>query len=102
MNTEAGFSHDSLVSSDKDSDFDLFFQSPKQIQISRAEGTDRNLNFNSVGLDSCKYSIYEQVLYSVQMPHNKDFSSENSDAIGPPKMRRRIALEALKEERKEK
>ncbi|CAI2368893.1 unnamed protein product [Moneuplotes crassus] len=102
MNTEAGFSHDSLVSSDKDSDFDLFFQSPKQIQISRADGADRNLNFNSVGLDSCKYSIYEQVLYSVQMPHNKDFSNENSDAIGSPRMRRRIALETLKEERKEK
>ncbi|CAI2368845.1 unnamed protein product [Moneuplotes crassus] len=102
QNTNAGLSDDSLISSDKDSDFDFFLNSPAPVQESKPVVVGKNCGVKSTCFDSCKYSLYEQVLWSAQVPAKKDFCDYDKNLIGSPRMKRKIALGALKEQRKEK
>lgn len=57
---------------------------------------------NSTGPESWKYSEYEQILYSVQVPDGNVLWSDKGKIIDTPQMKRNVALDVLKKSRRVK
>lgn len=99
MNTGTGDSQvESILSSEKDSDFELFMNEDIKLEVQKANQKVDVSHSNMLG--TVKYSQYEQKLFSVQALDKNLLCHSNQSNDNQLHLRRRITLDAIKKQRK--